>query len=405
MSISIHHLPTDLKNLSSNELDALCRDLRRVIIDTVSTNGGHLASNLGVVELSVALHRVFSSPQDLLVWVVGHQCYAHKLLTGRAEKFSTLRKIDGISGFPKREESVHDAFNTGHSSTSISAALGIAEASRLNGHTRHVIAIVGDGALTGGMIWEAMNHAVDLGRPLIVVLNDNEMSISYNLGSITRYLNKFRTAPAYRKTKRSVIELLKKTPVIGEWLAKWISKFKSGLKQLLLPGIIFEDLGFTYLGPLDAHNVSDLCAVLQQAKQLDTPVVVHCISKKGKGYVPAEINPSAYHGVGNFDVDSGNIDNSRQCLSFTDVFGATLVTLADSDSKIVAISAAMVDGTGLKQMAQKHSSRLYDVGIAEQHAVTFAAGLASQGLMPVVALYSTFVQRAYDQLLHDVCLQ
>ena len=397
--------PLDLKGLSEQELIVLAQDLRNTIISGVAETGGHLASNLGVIELTIALHREFDSPADRIVWDVGHQTYAHKLLTGRQQRFSTLRKAHGLSGFPKREESNHDAFNTGHSTTSISAALGLAEALRLQGKSRHVVAVIGDGALTGGMAWEALNHAADIGKSLIVVLNDNEMSISPNVGAIARYLNRLRTAPLYQRTKRDVRGVLKGIPRLGEFVSGWATRFKSSLKYLLVPGVVFEELGFTYLGPVDGHNMRDLEAVLRQAKQLSTPVLVHCLTRKGKGYIPAEASPSHFHSAAPFTVATGELLSRAGSASFTQVFGQTLLELADHDTRIAAITAAMLDGTGLAPFARSHPQRVYDVGIAEQHAVTFAAGLAAEGIKPVVVLYSTFLQRAYDQMLHDVCLQ
>ena len=397
--------PQDLKKLNEQELNILATELRTTILSNVAENGGHLASNLGVIELTIALHREFTSPQDRIVWDVGHQTYAHKILTGRRQRFTTLRKAHGLSGFPKREESDHDAFNTGHSTTSISAALGLAEALRLQGKHRHVIAIIGDGALTGGMAWEALNHASHIGKPLIVLLNDNEMSISPNVGAIAKYLNRLRTAPLYQRTKRDVRGVLKGIPRLGDFVSEWATRFKSSLKYLLVPGVVFEELGFTYLGPVDGHSMKDMEAVLRQAKQLSTPVLVHCLTRKGKGYLPAEDSPSHFHSAAPFTVATGERLTKTSSISFTELFGQTLVKLADHDVTITAITAAMLDGTGLAPFEASHAERLYDVGIAEQHAITFAAGLAAEGMKPVVVVYSTFMQRAYDQMLHDVCLQ
>lgn len=397
--------PQDLKKLTEQELSVLANDLRTTILSGVAENGGHLASNLGVIELTIALHREFDSPEDKIVWDVGHQTYAHKMLTGRQQRFATLRKARGLSGFPKREESSHDVFNTGHSTTSISAALGIAEALRLQGKHRHVVAVIGDGALTGGMAWEALNHASHIGKPLIVILNDNEMSISPNVGAIAKYLNRLRTAPLYQRTKRDVRGVLKGIPRLGDFVFSWVTRFKSSLKYLLVPGVVFEELGFTYLGPVDGHSMRDIEAVLRQAKQLSTPVLVHCLTRKGKGYIPAEDSPSLFHSAPPFTVATGQRRRTAGSASFTELLGQTLVELADSDIRIAAITAAMLDGTGLAAFALSHPDRLYDVGIAEQHAVTFAAGLAAEGMKPVVVVYSTFMQRAYDQMLHDVCLQ
>lgn len=397
--------PRDLQFLSESELVTLAKEIRAAILSCVSENGGHLASNLGVVELTIALHREFVSPVDRIVWDVGHQTYAHKLLTGRRGCFSTLRTSGGLSGFPKREESIHDTFNTGHSTTSISAALGIAEALRASGQSQHVVAVIGDGSLTGGMAWEALNHAAHIAKPLIVVLNDNEMSISPNVGAIAKYLNRLRTAPLYQRTKRDVRGVLKGIPRLGEFLSHWATRVKSSVKYLVVKGIVFEELGFTYLGPVDGHNIAEVEAVLRQAKQLTTPVLIHCLTQKGRGYALAEERPSQFHGAAPFSLTTGKKRELSLGESFTDVFGHALLSLARADEKIVAITAAMLDGTGLSAFSRELPNRIYDVGIAEQHAVTFAAGLAAGGARPVVAVYSTFMQRAYDQLLHDVCLQ
>jgi len=397
--------PEDILHLSEIELAALATELRQVIIGAVAQNGGHLASNLGVIELTIALHRVFRSPQDKIVWDVGHQSYAHKLLTGRLQRFCTIRTEGGLSGFPKRDESEHDAFNTGHSTTSISAALGLAEAMRLEGLESHAVAVIGDGALTGGMAWEALNHAAHIGKPLIVVLNDNEMSISPNVGAIAKYLNRLRTAPLYQRTKKDVRGLLMGIPRLGDYASAWLTRFKSSLKYLLVPGVVFEELGFTYLGPVDGHSVKDVEAVLRQAKLLNSPVLVHCLTRKGKGYLPAEDQPSHFHSAAPFVLATGERVAKQSGLSFTEIFGKALVAEANNNPKVIAITAAMADGTGLNYFAKAFPQRFYDVGIAEQHAVTFAAGLAAGGARPVVALYSTFMQRAYDQVLHDVCLQ
>lgn len=397
--------PEDVKQLRGSELRALAAELRQEIIAGVAKTGGHLASNLGVVELTVALHREFSTPQDLLVWDVGHQTYAHKLLTGRRQQFATLRQEGGLSGFPKRSESCHDAFDTGHSATSISASLGLAEAKRMKGEVAHVVAIIGDGALTGGMAWESINHAAHLNKPLIVILNDNEMSIAPNVGSISKYLTALRTLPFYQRTKREVQGVLKGIPRVGSLLASLILRAKSSLKYLVVRGMVFEELGFTYLGPVDGHNIADLRAALRQAKQIGSPVLLHCVTKKGRGYAPAESRPEQFHGVGPFDIATGaRLTNGGQ-KSFTELFGETICLKASADSRIVAITAAMQEGTGLGKFSTRYPARLYDVGIAEQHAVTFAAGLAAGGAKPIVAIYSSFLQRAYDQVLHDVSLQ
>lgn len=397
--------PRDLRRLSLSEMEKLAQEIREEIIYTVSRNGGHLAPNLGVVELTLALHRVFSSPRDKLIWDVGHQCYAHKLLTGRRDKFHTLRQLGGLSGFPRPEESEHDAFGTGHSSTSISAALGMAIARDLNGEKYHVVAIIGDGAMTGGMAFEALNHAGDLKKNLIVVLNDNEMSISPNVGGLASYFTRLRTDPMYSRSKDEVEQLLRKIPSIGPTVLRVVDKLKDSLKYLVVPGMFFEELGFFYLGPIDGHNLQSLITTLKQAKSTPGPVLVHVITRKGKGYLPAENNADKFHGTGPFDISNGKSTSSKKILSYTEVFGKTLVEEARHNKKIVAITAAMASGTGLTEFARIYPGRFFDVGIAEQHAVTMAAGMARAGYRPVVAIYSTFLQRAYDQVLHDVCLQ
>ncbi|HEY8909755.1 MAG TPA: 1-deoxy-D-xylulose-5-phosphate synthase [Desulfosporosinus sp.] len=399
------HEPKDLRTLGLTDLKSLAQEIRQEMIDVVSKNGGHLASNLGVVELTLALHRKFDSPIDRIIWDVGHQTYVHKLLTGRSDRFKTIRQCHGLSGFPKRAESVHDCFETGHSSTSISAAVGFAKARDVLRERHHVVAVIGDGAMTGGMAFEALNHAGHSETNLIVVLNDNEMSISPNVGAMSSYLNRLRTDPVYDKRKEDIEYLLKRIPGIGSKVAKVVAKAKDSLKYLLVPGLIFEELGFTYLGPIDGHDQSLVEQVLEQAKQKKGPVLVHVVTRKGKGYRPAEENPGVFHGVGPFDPVTGKLIKESAPPSFTTVFGETLCTLAKEDPKIVAISAAMPGGTGLNVFASQFPERFFDVGIAEQHAVTFAAGLAFGGLKPVVAIYSTFYQRAYDQVLHDVCLQ
>jgi 1-deoxy-D-xylulose-5-phosphate synthase len=399
------HEPKDLRALDSTELKTLAQEIRQKMIDVVSRNGGHLASNLGVVELTLALHRKFDSPVDKLIWDVGHQTYVHKLLTGRLGRFNTLRQLDGLAGFPKRAESAHDCFETGHSSTSISAAVGFAKARDILKEDHHVVAVIGDGAMTGGMAFEALNHAGHSETNMIVVLNDNEMSISPNVGAMSSYLNRLRTDPLYDKRKEEIEELLKRIPGIGSKVAKMVAKAKDSLKYLLVPGLIFEELGFTYLGPIDGHDQALIEQVLEQAKQKKGPVLVHVVTRKGKGYKPAEEHPGVYHGVGPFDPLTGKIAEKPAPPTYTTVFGETLCTLAKENPKIVAITAAMPCGTGLNLFMSQFPERFYDVGIAEQHAVTFAAGLAFGGLKPVVAIYSTFYQRAYDQVLHDVCLQ
>lgn len=396
--------PQDLRKFNTTELALLAQDLREVIIATVAQNGGHLAPNLGVIELTLALHASFESPRDKIIWDVGHQSYAHKLLTGRYQQFATLRQYGGISGYPKREESPHDVFEVGHSSTSLSAALGIAQARDLNHEDFHVVAVIGDGALTGGMAFEALNHIGHLGTNLIIVLNDNEMSISANVGALSTYLGRIRTAPAYGKTKQDIEALLRKIPAIGNTMARSIEKVKDTLKYLVVPGIVFEEMGITYLGPIDGHDIDRLMQVFKQAKQHAGPILVHCITQKGRGYQPAEEHPDRFHGVSPFDVKTGEPRKPKR-QTYTEVFGKTVVKLAAQDERIVAITAAMRDSVGLREFARRFPDRFFDVGIAEQHAVTLAAGLAAGGLRPVVAVYSTFLQRAFDQVLHDVCLQ
>lgn len=399
------HAPKDLRRLNLNQLIRLAQEIRQEMIDVVSKNGGHLASNLGVVELTLALHRTFDSPRDKIIWDVGHQTYIHKLLTGRLDRFKTIRQYQGLSGFPKRTESDCDCFGVGHSSTSISAAVGFAKARDVLGEGHNVVAVIGDGAMTGGMAYEALNHAGHSETNMIVILNDNEMSISPNVGAMSSYLSRLRSDPRYDKRKEDIEYLLKRIPVIGKKVAKVVAKAKDSLKYLLVPGLIFEELGFTYLGPIDGHDLSMLEQILNQAKHKKGPVLVHVVTRKGKGYKPAEENPDIFHGVGPFDRETGKIIKEVAPPTYTTVFGETLCALATLDSKVVAISAAMPAGTGLKAFASQFPDRFFDVGIAEQHAVTFAAGLSFGGFKPVVAIYSTFYQRAYDQVLHDVCLQ
>jgi 1-deoxy-D-xylulose-5-phosphate synthase len=407
--------PLDLKSLKPEELDDLAEELRTLIIQRVSINGGHLASNLGVVELTIALHYVFNSPVDKIIWDVGHQSYSHKLLTGRYEDFSTIRKYKGISGFPRMTESPHDAFGTGHSSTSISAALGIAEARDRNGEHFKVIAVIGDGALTSGLAFEGLNQAGHLKKDLIVILNDNEMSISQNVGALSNYLSRVLTGVFYQKFKKETKALLEGIPGIGGSVAKIAQRAEGSLKGFILPGGLFEDLGFNYLGPIDGHDVPLLIETLSRIRNAREPILIHVVTKKGKGYKFSEDDPCIYHGIGPFEVDTGvtqaekasagSVQSHDECIAFCDIFGNALTEIADEDKDIVAVSAAMKEGTGLTAFADKFPDRFYDVGIAEPHAVTFAAGLASQGLKPVVAIYSTFLQRAYDEIIHDVCLQ
>ncbi len=397
--------PQDLRSLDHDRLVALAAEIRQEIVETVAVTGGHLAPSLGVVELTVALHREFDSPTDRIVWDVGHQSYAHKLLTGRQEQFCTLRQLGGLSGFPKCGESDHDAFNTGHSSTSVSAALGLAQARDLAGHQHRVVAVIGDGALTGGMAYEALNNAGELGTDLTVILNDNSMSIAPNVGAITSHLNRLRSEPVYSRLRDDIDSLLRRIPRIGPTLSRTVERVKLGLKYVVLEGMLFEQLGFTYLGPIDGHDMGALLGVLGRARALRGPVLIHVVTTKGYGYGPAEKNPAGFHGTGPFDVASGEARSGSACPSFSSVFGQTLLELAQQDDRILAITAAMRDGTGLGPFAERFPARFFDVGIAEQHAVTFAAGLAAGGMRPVVAVYSTFMQRAYDQVLHDVCIQ
>ncbi|HEY5522737.1 MAG TPA: 1-deoxy-D-xylulose-5-phosphate synthase [Desulfuromonadaceae bacterium] len=397
--------PSDLKKLKPEQLPALAAEVRKFLLETVSTTGGHLGSNLGTVELSIALHYCFNSPSDKIIWDVGHQAYTHKILTGRRDRFHTQRQYKGISGFPKRCESEHDAFGVGHSSTSISAALGMAAAASLDGKRNHSIAVIGDGSLTGGMAFEALNQAGHLKKNLIVILNDNEMSISKNVGAFSAFISRKMTGRYYRDLKKEMQGLLKNIPAFGTDILQFARRAENSLKGFLTPGSLFEALGFDYLGPLDGHNLPQLIDVFKNINELDGPLLVHIMTTKGKGYKPAEETPSKYHGVGVFDVATGKGTAKPAVKSYTDLFGETLVQLAAEDSKIIAITAAMQDGTGLNQFSQRFPERFFDVGIAEQHAMTFAAGLAADGFRPVVAIYSTFVQRAYDQVFHDICLQ
>lgn len=399
--------PADLKRLSRTGLVELAAECRERIIATTSATGGHLAPNLGAVELTIALHRVLDSPRDKIIWDVGHQCYTHKLLTGRREQFSTIRQPGGLSGFPRREESPHDAFGTGHGSTSISAALGLARARDMRGGDEKVVAVIGDGALTGGLALEALNQAGAMKADLVVVLNDNEMSIGSNVGAMSAYLARIRAGlvePAMRRTRRDVARMLNRLP-LGDAMLEAMDRLRDGLKQLVVPGMLFEEFGFTYLGPIDGHDVGRIVDVLDQALKLRGPVLVHVHTQKGKGYEPAEQDPSRFHGTRPFNIADGRCRRGGEPPTYSEVFGRTLVELAENDERIVAISAAMVDGTGLACFRERFPQRCFDVGMTEEHAVTFAAGLAVAGMKPVVAIYSTFMQRAYDQILHDVALQ
>ena len=398
--------PEDIKKYSLFELENLAEEIRRLIIETVSNNGGHLAPSLGTVELTLALYSVFKFPQDKLVWDVGHQAYTHKIITGRKDRFATLRQKGGITGFPNRFESPYDAFGVGHASTSISAALGMAISRDLSGRKNKVIAVLGDGALTGGEVFEALNHAGELGKDLIVILNDNEMSIDKNVGAMSEYLSRIRLAPQYKQAKRDVEELLSSIPRIGSRVLKTANQIKDGIRSVLVPGGLFEEMGFSYLGPLDGHNISLLQDVFTRVREMDGPLLIHVHTMKGKGYSPAEENPGKFHGVGRFDQDTGEmLKKTGGAPSYTSVFSKALIDLAENKPELVAITAAMPTGTGLKAFQERYPRRFLDVGIAEEHAMTLAAGLAADGKHPVVALYSTFAQRAYDQLIHDVCLQ
>lgn len=395
----------DIKQLKPEELEKLAEEIRQFLVEKISVTGGHLASNLGVVELTMALHLAFELPQDKMIWDVGHQSYTHKILTGRRAGFDDLRKYGGMSGFPKRKESECDAFDTGHSSTSISAGLGYVAARDIKGEEHSVISIIGDGAMTGGMAYEALNNASRLKSNFIIVLNDNNMSISENVGGMSRYLNGLRTAEAYTGLKKGVEDTLMKIPVQGEKILYQMKKTKSGLKQLFVPGMFFEDMGITYLGPVDGHDIRKLYKTFQEAKRVDHAVLVHVLTKKGKGYGPAEENPSRFHGIVPFDIETGEAKEKSSKDSYTDIFSKVFCDIAKQNDAVVGITAAMADGTGLARFARMFPDRFFDVGIAEEHALTFAAGLAAGGLKPVVAVYSSFLQRAFDQAIHDVCLQ
>lgn len=396
--------PADLKKLSYEELGILAEEIRLFLLDSVSKTGGHIASNLGVVELTIALHRVLNAPVDKIIWDVGHQTYVHKMITGRKALFDTLRKLDGLSGFPKTQESSYDAFNTGHSSTSVSAALGMARARDLKGEKYTVAAVIGDGALTGGMALEALNDAGMARTNLLIILNDNGMSIAPNVGGLSRYLSRIRVRPFYYKTRESMQAFLDLFPKSGKRLRSFLHKVKSAIKSMFMPSMFFEDLGFRYFGPIDGHNIREMVRVLEQARTMKGPVLVHVTTIKGKGYKYAEKQPAMYHGIAPFEIETGQV-LAEGSENYSSVFGEKLCELARDDERIVAITAAMTDGTGLTGFRELFKKRFFDVGIAEQHAVTLAAGLAMGGIKPVVAIYSTFLQRAYDQILHDVALQ
>ena len=397
--------PEELKALPPEDLKTLAQEIRDFLIEKISHTGGHLASNLGVVELTIALHTTFNLPQDKVIWDVGHQSYTHKILPGRMADFDELRQYGGLSGFPKRKESPYDSFDTGHSSTSISAGLGIALGRDLKGLDYKVVSVIGDGALTGGMAYEALNNAARMKRNFIIVLNDNKMSISENVGGMSRYLNGLRTGSGYNDLKKNVADALDRIPVVGSVMIDKIKRTKNSIKQLFIPGMLFENMGITYLGPVDGHNIPAMCKVFREAQKLDHSVLVHVITKKGKGYRPAEKNPSQFHGVGPFDVETGKPLSKQQYPSYTDVFSRKICHLGEQYPNLVAVTAAMPDGTGLTAFGKKFPYRFFDVGIAEAHAVTSAAGMAAAGLRPVVAVYSSFLQRGFDQILHDVCIQ
>ena len=396
--------PNDLKKLNIKDKEQLAEEIRQYILEIVSENGGHLASNLGVVELTIALHSVFNVPTDKIIWDVGHQTYVHKILTGRKEKMKTLRKLNGIAGFPKTNESEVDCFNTGHSSTSISAALGMARARDLKGENNSVIAVIGDGALTGGMALEALNDAGCSKTKMTVILNDNEMSISKNIGGMNMFLSKLRTKKLYTKSNISLKKIINKIPIIGKPFVKIVQRIKRSIKQLIIPKMFFEDIGFTYLGPVDGHNIEQLENILKLSKQIETPVLIHVLTKKGKGYKIAEENPDKFHATAPFNLDNGMPKKQKE-KDYSKAFGDKIIELANKNKKIVAITASMKDGTGLAEFQKKYPNRFFDVGIAEQHAISMAAGMAKEGMIPVVPIYSSFYQRAYDQVIHDIAIQ
>lgn len=397
--------PHDLKKLDIAELSSLSEEIRTFLIEKISETGGHLASNLGVVELTIALHKVYDSSKDKIIWDVGHQAYIHKILTGRHNQFDALRQLDGLSGFPKSRESIHDAFDVGHSSTAISVALGFCAARDIVKDNYGVCAVVGDGSMTGGLVYEALNNAGRASSDMLVILNDNQMSIAKNVGAVSRHLNDIRTAPIYREAKKDVQKFLGNIPHLGKRMEKLIETAKDAVKFILVPGVIFEEMGFQYFGPIDGHNLKDLIRTLEKLRTIKGPVFLHVVTKKGKGYPPAEQYPNAFHGVESFFIDTGKPKNASNGDTYTSVFGQTMLKLAKKVDKLAAITAAMPDGTGLAPFQKAYPDRFYDVGIAESHAVTFAAGLAKGGVIPVVSIYSSFLQRAYDQILHDICIQ
>lgn len=396
--------PEKIRELTKEEKKELAEEVRELIVDTVSNTGGHLASNLGVVELTIALHSIFHTPEDKIIWDVGHQTYVHKILTGRREQMPTLRKLNGIAGFPKTTESEHDSFNTGHSSTSISAALGMARARDIQKKTNYIIAVIGDGALTGGMALEALNDAGSSNTNLIVILNDNEMSIGKNVGGISNFLTRIRTRKLYNKSNRYIKRTVSKIPKIGNSVIKFVRRVKYSIKQLIIPNMLFEDIGFKYLGPVDGHDIEDMEEIFKKAKDLEGPILIHVLTKKGKGYKPAEENPNKYHSTSPFNVETGKAKKIKED-DYSKVFGKKLIELAQKDDKIVAITAAMAEGTGMEEFTKKFPDRIFDVGIAEQHALTMAAGMAINGLKPIISIYASFYQRGYDQVIHDICMQ
>ena len=397
--------PNDIHNIPLADFGLLAEEIREFLIQAVSRTGGHLASNLGVVELTLALHNVLDFPEDKLIWDVGHQAYTHKILTGRKDEFENLRQEGGLSGFPKRCESDCDAFDAGHSSNSISAGLGYARARDILGQKHHVVSVIGDGALTGGMAYEALNNAAELKTNFIIIINDNNMSISRNVGGMSTYLSALRTAEAYTGMKLGVTKALKKVPKVGTAMVDTMRRTKSSIKQLIIPGMLFENMGLTYLGPVDGHNMRQMMKLFNEAKRVEGPVIVHVLTKKGKGYGPASAHPDRFHGTGPFDIRTGKPLEKKVCPGYTDIFSRKLAALGEQNKKLTAITAAMPDGTGLVEFSRKFPERFFEVGIAEEHAVSFAAGLALGGLVPVVAIYSSFLQRAVDQMLHDVCMQ
>ncbi len=394
----------DIKKINKEDYSALAQEIRNFLIEKISVTGGHLGSNLGAVELTMALHLALNLPEDKIIWDVGHQSYTHKILTGRKDGFDGLRQFHGISGFPKRKESICDAFDTGHSSTSISAGLGLVKARDIKGEKSTIVSVIGDGSLTGGMAYEALNNAAKLETNFIIILNDNNMSISENVGGVSKYLNNIRTASSYLDLKEGIYNALKGTRT-GDNMVNRLRRAKSSFKQLVIPGMLFEDMGVTYLGPVDGHDIDGLVRVIQEAKRVKGAVMIHAITQKGKGYAPAERHPARFHGAEPFDIETGIPSHPRNEANYTDVFSTVMCKLGQRDQRIVAITAAMPDGTGLKRFRNMYPQRFFDVGIAEEHAVTFAAGLAAGGLRPIVAVYSSFLQRAYDQILHDVCIQ